>query len=296
MKKKTVLAATLAAAGAIAAAPFAAAETGPQIHEIGQQADLVNGDVTQGWTVTGLMPSSDPIPYQVRGTLWETTATDQAISGSAQPIVSNFNARAANGETYRSLWTVATPQGVNPATLAPGQKTTGKVYFDVTGAQPDSVVYNDGARDVLLWLKPAVTPATSGSSGSSGWGSGSGSAASYPSTSGTPAATGAAAPAATGAEAAVPGTPTPASAELAPAPAGSVGTPLPAGSVGTPIPAGSAGTPIPAGRQGTPLPPPAAPAPPPPPAAPAPMPISNAEQVPVPHGQSTPTTTPVPLP
>ena len=47
---------------------------------------------------------------------------------------SDFNARARNGETYRVLFGAATPQGVNPATIAQGQQTTGKLYFDVTGA------------------------------------------------------------------------------------------------------------------------------------------------------------------
>ncbi|WP_369830594.1 DUF1942 domain-containing protein [Mycobacterium sp. ACS1612] len=34
---------------------------------------------------------------------------------------------------------VATPQRVNPATLGHCEKTTGKVYFDVTGGPPDAV-------------------------------------------------------------------------------------------------------------------------------------------------------------
>ncbi|WP_422743662.1 MPT63 family protein [Mycobacterium sp. WMMD1722] len=297
MKKTTILAATVAAAGAVAAAPLAAAETGapagPQTTELGKQADLMTGGVTQGWTVSGLKPSSDQIPYPVQGTLWEATATDQAIQGSVQPVVSNFNARAADGQTYRTLFQVATPQGVNPAAIAQGQQTSGKLYFDVTGAQPDSVVYNDGARDVLLWLKPAPAPAPSGSGSSMSYPS-----TGYPSTA-VPQGTGAAeAPAAAGAEAApaAPGAPAPAGAEVAPAP-GSTGTPIPAGSTGTPLPEGSTGTPIPAGSAGTPAAPPAAPpagqpAPAPAPSG-APQPVSNAE---VPHYPVPPTTTAVPLP
>ena len=46
-----------------------------------------------------------------------------------QPIVSDLNARARNGDTYRTLFLVATPQGVNPAALAQGQQTSGKIYF-----------------------------------------------------------------------------------------------------------------------------------------------------------------------
>ncbi|TFV54352.1 DUF1942 domain-containing protein, partial [Mycobacterium sp. PS03-16] len=210
-------------------APLAGAQTGPEVHDLGQQADVVNGNVVQGWTVTGLKQSTDAIPYQVRGTLWEATATDEAIQGSVTPIVSNFNARAANGETYRVLFQVPTPQGVNPATLAQGQETTGKLYFDVTGAQPDSVVYNTGGQDVALWVQPP--PSSTAPSGS---GSGSGSASSYGSGYGsaTSSAPEAAEAAPAPAEASAPGAPAPAGAEMVPAPAGSSGTPLPAGSAG----------------------------------------------------------------
>lgn len=126
-------AAAIAAAGAITAysAPSAIAEEQNAVNttHLGSQAQLVDGNVVQGWTVTGLKVSTDTIPYQPQGTLWEATATDQAIQGSAIPIVSNFNARARDGQTYRALFGVATAQGVNPATLAPGQQTSGKIYF-----------------------------------------------------------------------------------------------------------------------------------------------------------------------
>ncbi|WP_197375870.1 MPT63 family protein [Mycolicibacterium baixiangningiae] len=337
MKITTVLAATVATAGAVIAAPIAGAETGvpagPAVHEIGQQADLVNGAVVQGWTVTDLKTSTDTIPYAVRGTLWEATATDEAVQGAAIPIVSNFNARAKNGETYRALWQVATPQGVNPATLGQGQETTGKLYFDVTGAQPDSVVYNDGGQDLLLWVQPAPSSTPSSPRSSS---SPSGSA-----TSSAPQAAEATPPVAAEAvepvepvEPGAPGAPAPASAELVPAPAASAGTPLPATSAGTPLPATSAGTPLPAtsagtplpvGAQGTPVPAgsqgtpalapapaapaapapapaapavpaaPAAPAPQPASNGPAPIPVSTGDEAPVPHGGLVlPTPTPVP--
>ena len=126
-------AAAIAAAGAITAfsAPIAIADDHNAVNttHLGSQAELVDGNVVQGWTVTGLKVSTDTIPYQPQGTLWEATATDHAIQGSAIPIVSNFNARARDGQTYRALFGVATAQGVNPATLAQGQQTSGKVYF-----------------------------------------------------------------------------------------------------------------------------------------------------------------------
>ncbi|OBI72379.1 MPT63 family protein [Mycobacterium sp. E740] len=249
MTKITSVFAATATAGFIAA-PIAAAEVeaaqseaAAQTQTLGSQGKLVDGAVVQGWTVTGLKPSSDAIPYHAAGTLWEATATDQAVQGSATPIVSNFNARAADGQTYRALFGVATPQGVNPSTIAQGQQTSGKVYFDVTGASPDSVVYNAGGRDLLVWTQP---PASSSSSSS-------------PST-----AYGAQNSPATAAPAQAPGTAAPEGAQAAPAangaevPEGTEGAPLPEGSQGTPIaPQGTPhGTPTPAssGAQGVPQP------------------------------------------
>lgn len=67
---------------------------------------------------------------------------DTSIQGDAVPIIGNFNARAADGQTYRVLWEVATPQGGNPSTLAHGGTASGKLYFDVDpSSSPDSMVY-----------------------------------------------------------------------------------------------------------------------------------------------------------
>lgn len=261
MKIKPALAAvtTAAAAVAVAFAPVATADT--EVQWLGQPGELVSGTVVQHWTVSHLKPSSDVIPYQPIGTLWEATASDEAIAGSVTPVVSNLNARAKNGDTYRVLFGVATEQGVNPSTLAQGQKTTGKIYFDVTGENPDSVFYSTGGPDELLWLEAPPAPAT-GSSGSGGSGSssssGTGSSASDAATASTP-ETPAATPAADA--------PAPVPAGPAAQPAGSVGTPLPEGSVGTPLPESAAApaeagpapvpaavTPAPAGSAGTPLP------------------------------------------
>src|SRR3954454_19207027 len=75
----------------------------PTTTTIGSQAKLVDGNVVQGWTITNLKSSSDTIPYPVAGTLWGATAPDEALEGGATPIVSNLNARAKSGETYRVL-------------------------------------------------------------------------------------------------------------------------------------------------------------------------------------------------
>lgn len=125
----------------------------PITQKIGTQEKLVDseGAVIQGWTVTNLHPSSDVIPYQPHGRLWEATATDRAIRGTVTPLVADFNARAANGQTYPELGNVATAQGVNPGNIPQGQQTTGKLYFDVVGENPNGVVYNSGGRDLLVW-------------------------------------------------------------------------------------------------------------------------------------------------
>ncbi|NVN53428.1 MPT63 family protein [Mycolicibacterium hippocampi] len=262
MKIKPALGAlSVAAAAAIGvSAPSASAET--EVEYLGQPAELVDGNVIQHWTVTGLKPSTDTIPYQAAGTLWEATATDEAIAGSATPIVSNLNARAGNGETYRVLFGVATPQGVNPSTLPQGEKTTGKIYFDVTGEQPDSVVYNAGGTDLLLWVEPPPAPATDSAAGSSP-------AQVYASPSDSSDA----------AETATPATPTPTPgaepAAATPAPTAATATPAPAGSSGTPLPEGSSGTPLPEGSSGTPLPEGAGPAAE---ASPAPVPAAVAPE------------------
>jgi hypothetical protein len=255
-KTTTILAA--AATVSVIGAPVASAED-VTTTTVGSQAKLVDGNVVQGWTISNLRASSDVIPYPVAGTLWEATATDEAIEGAATPIVSNLNARARSGETYRVLFGVATPQGVNPGTLGQGQKTTGKVYFDVTGDAPESVVYSAGDQDLLAWVQAAPAPRQSGGTQ---W-----TPPARSQTSPAPAATPAtplpsapAAPAATPVPA-PPGAPLPAGSQGTPLPAGSQGTPLPAGSQGTPalapaegapIPASTATTPLPAGSQGTP--------------------------------------------
>ncbi|MGV0790331.1 MPT63 family protein [Mycolicibacterium sp. XJ1819] len=227
------------AAAALICAPIVSADAATQepavvSQPLGSQAELVDGAVIQGWTISDLKQSSDVISYPVTGTLWEATATDQAIQGAATPIVSNFNARAEDGTNYRALFGAATEQGVNPSTLAEGQETTGKIYFDVTGAAPTSVVYNAGGQDLLVWTQPAPS-ARSAAPSSTG---------SYVSEAPE------AAPAATPAEE-TPAAPAAVSTEL---PEGSQGTPLPEGSQGTPIAEGATeGTPA-ATAEGTPAP------------------------------------------
>ncbi|WP_409369207.1 DUF1942 domain-containing protein, partial [Mycolicibacterium insubricum] len=57
-------------------------------------------------------------------------------SGVGYPDGLQLQCARANGDSYRVLFGIATPNGINPETLAPGEKVTGKLYFDVTGADP----------------------------------------------------------------------------------------------------------------------------------------------------------------
>lgn len=270
----TAAVAAAAAAAGLALMPTAGADT-----TLGQQGRLTNGDVVQAWTISDLKVSADQLPYQPKGTLWEATATDEAIQGSVIPIVANFNAKANDGETYRVLYGVATAQGVNPGTLSQGEKTTGKIYFDVTGANPETVTYTSGDEDLLTWkAAPAVAPAQR--SGGSSQSHGSNTA---PATSTAPTTA----------------TPVPAAA------AGSQGTPLPAGSQGTPVDEQQPGvTPTPTVAPVTATPTPATPAPgaegtplnnttvPASPAPATPAPATATPAVPAPEGAAPQTGTP----
>lgn len=91
---KIALAAALAA-GVVASAPVALADDSAPDLRIGQAGTLVNGDVVQTWTISGLRESADIIPAPVAGTLWEATATSTAVAGTVIPVIPAFNARPA---------------------------------------------------------------------------------------------------------------------------------------------------------------------------------------------------------
>jgi hypothetical protein len=270
-----VLAATLAAAGAfcIGSASVAYAdEAAPANESLGSPANIVNGTNIQAWTVSNLKQSTDAIPYQAHGTLWEATATDEAVQGGVTPLVSNFNATSPGGQTYRALYQVATAQGVNPSSINQGQKTSGKVYFDVTGDNPNTVVYRDaGGHDFASWVQSTGPRRGGGTAG----------------------------PAGTGAPTSVPAIKPAAPAGNAAPTTGSAGTPIPVGSQGTPAPAGTpspAATPSPAGNPASPANNPAAPAAAPgtpapagAPGSPAPAASPNAPAATAPAGGQTPT-------
>jgi hypothetical protein len=146
------------------------------IMELGVQETVkdINGPLT-GYTVTGLMPSSDPVPYPVAGRLYEATVKTDALVGTVVPAPALFNARAENGDNYRSLANVASLGGP----VAQGGSSTGKVYFDVVASTPNSVVFNNSFEDILGWIQPPglapeeLAPPASGGGSSNGGAEGS---------------------------------------------------------------------------------------------------------------------------
>jgi hypothetical protein len=124
------------------------------MHGFGSHQQLVDaaGASAQEWTVTNLKKSADTAPgYPLAGQLWEATASVKAVSGTVTPIIPDFSAFTADGRSYQVLWQLASPQGIPAATLAQGQTSTGKLYFDATGGDPVAVTYRDGAGHPLMW-------------------------------------------------------------------------------------------------------------------------------------------------
>jgi hypothetical protein len=63
-------------------------------------------------------------------------------------LIPLFNARAESGQNYRVL---ADAPGALAA-MPPGGSSTCKIYFDVFGDEPNSIVYNDAVQGLLAWV------------------------------------------------------------------------------------------------------------------------------------------------
>lgn len=148
----TAITTVVMATTGVTSAPSASAY--PTVGKFGSELTMVDtvGQVVLSWTVSDLKPSTDTIPaYPVAGKLWEASATVKAIGGSITPAIPQFNARTTDGTNYRVLWQANTPNGISGATIAQGQQSSGKIYFDVTGPPPTIVVLNNGMEDLLVW-------------------------------------------------------------------------------------------------------------------------------------------------
>lgn len=149
--KTGIGAAAIAAASVFTVVPALAAPP-PNIQGFGTSQQLVDGPLVTTYTLSNLQPSNIAIPgYTPEGTLYQADITARSDSGLVTPMVKNFTARGPNGQTYELIDDVSVPNGLNPAPIPQGNESTGKLYFDVTGAPPNGVVYNDGLQDILIW-------------------------------------------------------------------------------------------------------------------------------------------------
>ncbi len=165
--KSAIAAAGIAAAGVFAAATASAAP--PNIQGFGTSEKLIDGPMITNYTVSNLQPSNVSIPgYTPKGTLYQADITARSDGGVVTPMVKDFSARGPNGQTYKLIDKPGAPGSLNPAPIPQGSESTGTLYFDVTGAPPNGVVYNDGLQDVLIWTSnvpgasapaPSVSPA-----------------------------------------------------------------------------------------------------------------------------------------
>jgi Domain of unknown function (DUF1942) len=134
INKLVACAGAAAVAIGMATATAVPASAANNIKEFGQPEPLndVYGNPMITYTVQGLRPSSDAVFHN--GRLYEATVTNDG----GVPIAAMFNARAESGANYRVV----------------GGGIPGKLYFDVVGDTPNSVVYNDGVQDLLVWVSP----------------------------------------------------------------------------------------------------------------------------------------------
>ena len=148
--KTAIGAAGIAAAGVVAAATASAAP--PNIQGFGTSEPLIDGPMVTSYTVSNPQPSSIAIPgYTPKGTLYQADITARSDGGVVTPMVRDFSARGPNGQSYKLIDSAQVPNGLNPAPIPQGTESRGTLYFDVTGAPPNGVVYNDGLQDILIW-------------------------------------------------------------------------------------------------------------------------------------------------
>jgi hypothetical protein len=143
LKTTTAAAASIAAAGILAAAP---AFADPQVLPFGQTAEIPSPGGAIKYTVSNLQPSGH------NDGVWYSDVIARADSGSPTPNIADFNARAVNSSTY-AVMKGNEPDGLANEPIALNTQTTGRLYFDVRGGTaPDSVVYRDaGGTDKVVW-------------------------------------------------------------------------------------------------------------------------------------------------
>jgi hypothetical protein len=132
----------------IGTASPAAAESSIQV--AGTEATTSQNGTQVAYTVSRIVPSSAPIAHPVGGQLYEATVMAKALQGTVIPAVPSFTARSASGASYPVRSDVS---NLSTFPLLQGDTRKGQIYFDVAGEAPNSVVYNNGAGDVLTWVQ-----------------------------------------------------------------------------------------------------------------------------------------------
>jgi len=150
MRNVITLSVAAASAGLIGIMGAAPAGADAASAGYGSPQSVTDVDVVTSYTVWQPQPSSDVINVPIVGKLYESKVLVAAVEGAATPSIPFFNARSGN-DNYRVLWQAYAPNGLSGATLPQGANASGKIYFDVTGAAPTSVVYNDAVQDRLRW-------------------------------------------------------------------------------------------------------------------------------------------------
>lgn len=135
-KLAAVVAATAITFGA-GAVSIPSASAADNIKIFGEQERLngPNGFPYIGYTVNNFGPSKDPVPH--RGQLYSARLWVDGFGGNYNPQIERFGARALKGAFYPAI---------------PGASNMNMLYFDVVGPVPNSVVWNDGVRDILAWV------------------------------------------------------------------------------------------------------------------------------------------------
>jgi hypothetical protein len=88
----------------------------------------------------------------------------KALQGTVIPAVPSFTARSASGVSYPVLADVS---NFSTFPLLQGDTRKGQIYFNVAGEAPNSVVFDNGAGDVLTWVQAGQPlPGSEGSEGS----------------------------------------------------------------------------------------------------------------------------------
>lgn len=166
MKTSTIIKAAVGAAGvaAIGLTTAGSASAAPDIQGFGTSEALIDGPMITNYTVSNLQPSTIAIPgFTPEGTLYQADIVARSDGGIVTPQVRDFSARGPDGQIYKLIDNIEVPNGLNPAPIPQGSQSTGKLYFDATGAPPNGVVYNDGLQDILMWTSNA--PGANQSSG-----------------------------------------------------------------------------------------------------------------------------------